>query len=79
MEKWLKGDYKNKTFKDFAVGVVPISLPTNKSEFEDEQSAVDILLVKINDQGNKIRLMKSSGSTKVCNLIYQLFLYLLQK
>jgi len=64
----LKAEYKNLTGTDFTPGVVPIS-----QQPEQNKQSVDILVSKINDQGNTVRSMKSNNASKVYNINYSVF------
>jgi len=62
----LKADYKSITGVDFPAGGIPTPKQVNKSDSELSKSSADEIVMKIIEQGDKVRLMKNNNASKVC-------------
>jgi len=64
----LKAEYKSITGDEFPASCISTPKQVNKSDSELSKSTVDEIVKKINEQGDKVRSMKSSNASKVCNI-----------
>ncbi|XP_050061568.1 bifunctional glutamate/proline--tRNA ligase-like isoform X2 [Aphis gossypii] len=60
----LKAEYKSITGVDFPAGGIPTPKQVNKSDSELSKSSTNEIVKKINEQGDKVRSMKSSKAPK---------------
>ncbi|XP_025192197.1 bifunctional glutamate/proline--tRNA ligase-like, partial [Melanaphis sacchari] len=60
----LKAEYKNIAGVDFPAGGIPTPKQADKSNSEQSKPSVDAIVTKINEQGDKVRSMKSSNASK---------------
>jgi len=64
----LKAEYKSITGVDFPAGGIPTPKQAKTSNCELSKPSADEVVKKINEQGDKVRSMKSSKAPKVCNI-----------
>jgi len=62
----LKAEYKNIAGVDFPAGGIPTPQLVSNSDSDQSKPSVDSIVVKINEQGDKVRSMKNSKASKVC-------------
>jgi len=64
----MKAEYKSITGVDFPAGGIPTPKQAETSNSELSKPSADGIVTKINEQGDKVRSMKSSNASKVCNI-----------
>ena len=63
----MKAEYKSIAGVDFPTGGIPTPQLVSNTNSDQSKPSVDSIVVKINEQGDKVRSMKNNKASKVCN------------